>query len=129
MEIENHKFIKLIEENISPLNEIAEKPWGVEENIAYIEDDEIKKLFKSAMAKIKSISDTVEEKADKYTIRYWINGRKFCEIGPKKKYIVIGFKTDETESKWDYITNISTMEQLDEIFNDKVIKGFNLMKK
>ncbi len=128
-EINEKKEIKLMETFISKVREIEAKPMSLQDNIGYISDKIIQNLFREMMRKIKGISEKqIEEKSGAYVISYWISGRKFCEIYPKKKWFAIGFKTDENEQKWDWITNITTKAQVEDVYQNKIIKSYELMK-
>ena len=130
IEIDNKKFIKLIEEKIEPLKEIMEKPWKMTDNISYISNDDIKKLFKESLEKVKNIEKgKIKEKIVKLVISYWINGLKFCEFYPKKEYFAVGFKTDELDTGWTWQTEISDQQTFDDLLNTKIKYAFNLMKK
>lgn len=126
--INEKKEIKLMETSISKVREIETKPMSLQDNIGYISDQSIQNLFREMMRKIKRINEKqIEEKSGNWFISYWISGRKFCEISPKKKWFGIGFKTDENEQKWDWI-NITTKAQVEDVFQNKIIKSYNLMK-
>jgi len=129
IEIENAKFIKLIEERIEPLKEIMEKPWKLSDNLSYISNDEIKKLFKESTEKVKTFEkENIEEKIGKLVISYWINGLKFCEFYPKKEYFAVGYKTDELDTGWTWQTEIADEKIFDDLMNTKLKYAFNLMK-
>jgi len=129
IEIENAKFIKLIEERIEPLKEIMEKPWKLSDNLSYISNDEIKKLFKESTEKVKTFEkEKIEEKIGKLVISYWINGLKFCEFYPKKEYFAVGYKTDELDTGWTWQTEIADEKIFDDLMNTKLKYAFNLMK-
>jgi len=129
LEIENKKYVKLIEERIDPLKEILEKPWKISDNISYISNDDIKKLFKESLEKIKNIEkDKVEEKIGKLVISYWINGIKFCEFYPKKEYFAVGFKTDELDTGWTWQTEIADEKIFDDLLNTKLKHAYSIMK-
>lgn len=129
IEIENAKFIKLIEERIEPLKEIMEKPWKLSDNLSYISNDEIKKLFKESTEKVKTFEkEKIEEKIGKLVISYWINGLKFCEFYPKKEYFAVGYKTDELDTGWTWQTEIADEKIFDDLMNTKLKHAFNLMK-
>ena len=128
LEVNGAKEIKLMEILIPPSREIETKPWTDQDNIEYISDEGIQEIFKKMMIKIKKIDEKgVEEKPGNWVISYWIGGRKFCEIYPRKKWFTIGFKTDENEDNWD-TKNISTEEEMNNIFQEKITKAYNLMK-
>ena len=127
-EVNDKKEISLLEVSIPQVRNIETKPWSIQDNIDYISDDGIREIFKEMKKKIKAISENIEEKPGNYFIGYWISGKKFCELYPKKKWFGIGFKTDENEQRWDWITNITTKEQMEDILQDKIIKAYNLMK-
>jgi len=128
-EVNGEKEIKLMETSIPKIREIETKPWTIQDNIDYISEKSVQNLFREMMQKIKTIKEKqIEEKSGNWVVSYWISGRKFCEIYPKKKWFAIGFKTDENEQKWDWITNITRKEQIESIFQEKVIKAYNLMK-
>lgn len=129
IEIESKKYIKLIEEKIDPLKEIMEKPWKINDNISYISNDEIKKLFRDSLEKVKNIEkDKIEEKVGKLAISYWINGLKFCEFYPKKEYFTVGYKTDELDTGWTWQTEISDEKSFLNLLNTKIKSAYTLMK-
>jgi len=128
-EVNGEKEIKLMETSIPKIREIETKPWSIQDNIDYISEKGVQNLFREMMKKIKTIKEKqIEEKSGSWVVSYWISGKKFCEIYPKKQWFAIGFKTDENEQKWDCITNITRKEQVESIFQEKVIKAYNLMK-
>ena len=128
LEVDGDKKIKLMEISVPKIREIETKPWSIQDNIDYISESSIKDLFSAMMKNIKGINEKqIEEKPGNYVISYWISGKKFCEIYPKKKWFAIGFKTDENEQRWDWITDITTKEKVEVILEHKVIKAYNLM--
>ena len=130
LEISGNKEIKLMETPIPQPREIEAKPMTIKDNIKYITEKDIQGLFCSTMERIKSIDkEHIEEKAANWAISYWISGKKFCELYPKKKFFAVGYKTDENEQKWDSNTNITEEEQISEIFENKIKKSYELMKK
>ena len=127
-EVDEKKEIKLIETLIPEIQEIETKPWSIQDNIEYISEKSVRDVFQQMMKKIKGINkEQIEEKPGSWVISYWTSGRKFCEIYPKKKWFAIGFKTDENEQKWDWKTNITRMEEVEDIFRSKIMKAYNLM--
>jgi len=128
-EVNEKKEIKLMETSIPKIQEIETKPWSIQDNIDYISEKSTQDLFRGMMKKVKTINEKqIEEKSGNWVVTYWISGRKFCEMYPKKNWFAIGFKTDENEQKWDSITNITRKEQVEDIFQNKIIKAYNLMK-
>gem|GEM_PF-4640102 len=97
--------------------EIEAKPMTIRDNINYITEKDVQSLFLSTMERIKSIDEKhVEEKTGNWAIGYWISGRKFCELYPKRKFSAVGYKTDENEQKWDWDTNVTEEEQINEMY-------------
>jgi len=89
----------------------------IRDNINYITEKDVQSLFLSTMERIKSIDEKhVEEKTGNWAIGYWISGRKFCELYPKRKFSAVGYKTDENEQKWDWDTNVTEEEQINEMY-------------
>jgi len=130
LEINGNKEIKLLETSIPQMREIEAKPMSIKDNINYIIEKDVQSLFRSTMERIKSIDEKhIEEKVANYVISYWISGKKFCDIYPKKKYFNVGYKTDETEQKWDWKNNILEEKQINEVFENKIKKAYELMKK
>jgi len=127
-EINSKKEIKLIEVTIPPLKGIDPKPWTVKDNIDYILDKDIQKLFLNIIKHIKELDSSVEEKAGNWVISYWVGGRKFCDLYPKRKFFGAGFKTDDNEQKWSWITNIKSNDEAAKVL-EKLKKAYELMKK
>ncbi|MHC4620506.1 MAG: endonuclease NucS domain-containing protein [Planctomycetota bacterium] len=129
-EVNEKKEIKLMETPVPEIQEVETKPWSIHDNIDYISEKRVRDVFRDTMGKIRSIDEgQIEEKAGNWVISYWTSGRKFCEIYPKKKWFAIGFKTDENEQKWDCITNMTKTEEMEDIFQDKIVKAYKLMKR
>lgn len=128
LELNNKKHIKLVEVTISPIKEIETKPWTVDDNKNYISDKDIRKLFSQLIDRIKQIDLKVAEEPSNWCVRYWINGRKFCELYPKKSYFNVGLKTDEENKKWDSVSNIISADMVDTVF-ERIKNAFELMKK
>ena len=100
----------------------------IDDNINYIDDEAVRKIFKLTMQKIKAIDEkNIQQKEGNWVITYWISGLKFCELYPRKQYFGIGFKTDENEQRWDSINNLPK-DQIDDIINEKITKAYKLMK-
>jgi len=128
LELNNEKHIKLIEAQIPPLKEIETKPWTVGDNINYITDKDTQKLFSNLIEHIKELEAKVEERPGNWRIGYWIRGKKFCEIYPKKEYFNVGFKTGEENQRWDTLGNITTHDMTEDAFA-RIKNAFELMKK
>jgi hypothetical protein len=127
LELEDRKFVKLIEESISAIKGIESKPRSVQDIIDYINDKDVKKLFTSLIDEIKSIEKDIEEKPTEWNLTYWIKGRKFCDLYPRKQAFAVGYKTD-TEKKWESVNNISSKDQV-VIVLQNITKAFTLMKR
>lgn len=127
LEIDESKFVKLIEIPNTGIKLLETKPWTLKDNIEYISDKDIKTLFENFIKKIKEIDKSIEEKPSNYFITYWIKGKKFCDLYPRKNSFSIGFKTN-SEKKWEGINNISTKEQFDDAFS-QIFSAYELMKK
>ena len=127
LEIEEHKYVKLIEEPIPSIKALETKPWTLKDNIEYISDNDAKSIFESFIKRIKEIEKNIEEKPSNYFISYWIKGRKFCDLYPRKNSFAVGFKVN-TEKKWESLNNISSKEQANEAF-EMIYKSYELMKK
>lgn len=126
-EINGKKEIKLIEVTIPTVIEIEQKPWTVEDNINYILDKDIQILFCNIIKCLKEFDSSVEEKAGNWVISYWVGGRKFCELYPRRKFFSAGFKTDN-EQKWSWITNIKSNDEVTNVL-EKLKKAYELMEK
>ncbi len=121
------KEIVLFEQDIPTVKIIEEKPWVFSDNERYIKDEEVRAKFNDLVSKIKSIDSEIEEKPDRRVVRYFISGRKICDIYVKQKYINVGYKTADDENGWDYAKEIKTEDQFIEILN--LIKtAYELMK-
>ena len=127
-EVNDKKEIKLIEVPIPSLKGIEAKPWTVKDNVEYILDKDVQKLFLNISKHLKELDSGVEEKAGNWVISYWIGGRKFCELYPKRRFFGAGFKTDESEQKWSWITNIKSNDESVKVL-EKLKKAYELMKK
>jgi predicted transport protein len=127
LEIEEQKYIKLIEDSIQSIKAIETKPWTLKDNVEYISDKEVKSLFVNFIKEIKEIDKGIEEKPLNYFISFWIKGRKFCDLYPRKNSFAIGFKVN-SEKKWENLNNISTKEQVENAFN-LIFSAYELMKK
>jgi hypothetical protein len=127
LELNDQKFVKLIEESITSIKEIESKPRSVQDIIYYILDKDVKILFIELAEKIRSIEKDIEEKPTEWNLTYWIKGRKFCDLYPRKQAFAVGYKTS-TEKKWEGVNNIINKEQVDRVFID-IEKAFTLMKR
>jgi len=126
-EFNEMKYVTLLEDSISAIKKIESKPMTIKDNIDYINDDEVKSLFVNLIKKIKTLEESIEEKAYDWNNTYWIKGKKFCDLYPRKQAFSIGYKTN-TEKKWESINNITDNEQAEEAFQ-KIKVAFELMKK
>jgi hypothetical protein len=127
LSIEEEKYIKLIEEPIPSIKLIETKPWTLKDNTEYISDKDVKLLFEKFIKRIKEIEKNIEEKPSNYFVSYWIKGRKFCDLYPRKSSFAIGFKVN-SEKKWESLNNISTDEQSEDAFK-LIYSAYELMKK
>jgi hypothetical protein len=128
LDINNKKHIKLIEVQVPPVKEIETKPWTVGDNINYIAKEEIGILFSQLADNIRQLDSKVEEKPGNWRIGYWVSGRKFCELYPKKEYYNVGFKTGGEDQRWDTITDINTHTLSEEAFAH-IKNAYDLMKR
>jgi hypothetical protein len=126
-EVEGKKHIKTIEEPLSPIKEIETKPWTVDDNKNYISDNAARRLFTNFIERVKQLDSKVREVPSAWAISYWISGRKFCEIYPRKEWFNTGFKTDD-DVRWSNDMRIATTEKADEAF-ERIKAAFNLMKR
>jgi hypothetical protein len=127
LEIDEKKFVRLLEESISGVKEIESKPRSVQDIIDYINDKDVKKLFISLIDGIKSFEKDIEEKPTEWNLTYWIRGRKFCDLYPRKQAFSVGFKA-ETEKKWENINNITSKDQIPVVL-ENIRKAYSLMKR
>jgi hypothetical protein len=127
LEIEEQKYIKLIEQSIPSIKTIETKPWTLKDNIEYIADKEVKSLFENFIKRLKEIEKGIEDKPQNYFISFWIKGKKFCDLYPRKNSFAIGYKVN-SEKKWENLNNISTKEQVETAF-DLIYNAFEYMKK
>ncbi|MDD5163183.1 MAG: hypothetical protein PHD95_03165 [Candidatus ainarchaeum sp.] len=127
LEVNSQKEIKLLEQELSRIKLIEEKPKTKDELINKSSEQNIKELIKKAMADIKSLNDSVEETQSNWVFKYWIAGRKFCELEPKRKLFRAWYKTEDPEENW-MKDDIITKEQWETIFFQKIKKAFDLMK-
>jgi len=111
--VSEKKEIVLFEENISPVKLIEEKPWKYEDNLNYIKDTDVKEKFRILSQAVKKLDANIQEKLDRYVVRYFINGNKICDLHVKQKYINVEFKTKD-ESKWNILNQIKSDEQFEE---------------
>lgn len=123
------KEIVLNEIEMPRVKEIESKPWSLEDNARYITDHSVRDNFKKATEMIKDISDDIKVDAEGYGVRFWApNGKKICQIDPKRKSIAMGYKTD-TSQKWEWIANIVDEKQIIEIIQQKIKYAYELMLK
>ncbi len=125
-EINNQKEVSLIEETIPRIKTIEGKPLKFEDHLNYISDKEIKEIFKQAISDIKKLDDAVEEQVKSWGLTYWIAGRKFCELYPRKEFFGTGYKTEE-QGGWDN-NSIHTLDEWNETFSKKIKTAFKAMK-
>lgn len=128
LDVDGKKHIKTVEEPVPPVKEIETKPWTVDDNKNYISDKDARKLFSALIDKIKQLDSKVTEEPRNWLISYWINGRKFCELYPRKEWFNVGFKAGEENLRWDTISNVVTAEMAEASF-ESIKLSFELMKK
>lgn len=125
--VQEKKEVVLFEEELSSVKIIEEKPWTYNDNINYVKDEAIKSKLNELIEKIKEIDSEIEIKPDRRVFRFYISGKKACDIYVKQKYINIGYKTIEDENGWDYSREIKTDEQFIEAYN-YINTAYELMK-
>lgn len=119
--------IVLFEENISQIQVIEEKPWVLDDNINCVKEESVRILLIDLIKNIKDIDAEIEQKPDRRVIRFFINGRKICDLYVRQKYLNVGYKTANDENGWDYSKEVQTDEQFIEALN--LIKtAYELMK-
>ena len=77
-EIEGNKEVKLVEVSVPKLSALESEPMTIDDNINYIDDEAVRKIFKLTMQKIKAIDEkNIQQKEGNWVVTYWISGLKF----------------------------------------------------
>ena len=128
-EVNNRKEIVLNAVRIPEVREIEAKPWTMEDNIDYIAVPVIRDCFKKTIEKISRISEGIRVDAEGYGVKFWaMNGKKVCQVDPKKGYFNIGYRT-KTSSKWEWTTDLVNEDQTNKVIDEKIKYAYELTRK
>jgi hypothetical protein len=126
--INEKKEIFCFEESIAPIKTIESKPWTENDVINYIKKEDVRELFIKAKKDIETLCGEKAEVKGWGGFAFWYHGTKVAELDPKKEFFNAYFKEDSEEG-WGYLKRMSRVEEWEKLYEDKIKKAFDLVKK